>query len=93
MIDNCVGITFTIGITYFKGITTVTQKGQITLPKKIRDKFNISPRDNVVVKIEDNKIVVDKAGGILSIAGKYNAPKGKNALIAREYMENNYERS
>ena len=44
----------------YEHLTVVGQRGQITLPKDIRDKEGIHPKDKVIVKIEDDKIVVEK---------------------------------
>lgn len=38
--------------------TTITQKGQITIPKFIRDLLGLSPSDNFVVGVVGEKIVV-----------------------------------
>ena len=38
----------------------VGERGQITIPKIIREKEGIKEKDRVVVKIEDNKIIVEK---------------------------------
>jgi len=53
--------------------TTITSKGQVTIPKKIRDKMNLQPGDLLSFEIENgNKITVrpekqssDQAFGIL----------------------------
>jgi AbrB family looped-hinge helix DNA binding protein len=44
------------------GSTTrrVGERGQITIPKEIRDRFDISGGDEVVVHAEDGRIVVEK---------------------------------
>ncbi|GEM_PF-1316698 len=44
----------------YEHLSIVGQRGQITLPKDIRDKEGIRPKDKVIVKIEDDKIVVEK---------------------------------
>ncbi len=73
-------------------ITTVTQKGQITLPKQLRDKYKIGTNSRVVVEDSKGHIRIGKAKSILDIAPLAKAPRGKNALLAREKMEVNYER-
>ena len=45
----------------YESITVVGERGQITIPKTIRDLEGIKAKDRVIVKIEDNKIVVEKA--------------------------------
>ena len=44
----------------YETISTVGERGQITLPKIIRDKEGLKSKDKVVVKIENNKIIVEK---------------------------------
>ena len=44
----------------YEHLSIVGQRGQITLPKDIREKEGIKHKDKVIVKIEDNKIVVEK---------------------------------
>lgn len=62
-------------------IMTVTSKGQVTFPKKIRETLGVEKGDKIVAKIEDNKVVLEPAGkGILEFAGKFppfKIPKGK----------------
>lgn len=75
--------------------STVTTKGQILIPKHIRERLNLTPRSTVVIEydaqrdcavITSGKDVVDRAGSI--------APrKGTRVLDARDAYEQNYERS
>ena len=44
----------------YERVTTVGERGQITIPKTIRDKEGLKKKDKVIVKIEDDKIVVEK---------------------------------
>lgn len=73
-------------------IATVTQKGQVTLPKKLRDKYKIKSYNNVTIEEGKGHIKVYATPSILDFAGKFKAPRGMNALKAREYMEANYKR-
>lgn len=44
--------------------TTMTVKGQVTIPKKVRDALRLSPGDGVNFDVNrDGQIVVHKAGG------------------------------
>lgn len=45
----------------YESITVVGERGQITIPKAIRDLEGLKPGNKVVVKIEDSKIVVEKS--------------------------------
>ncbi len=76
-------------------ITTVTQKGQITLPIAFRKQLNINPYSKVILELTPNKRVIklEATEDILDLAGTFipRANKNKSALEARKYMENNYK--
>ena len=61
----------------FESSTVVGERGQITIPKEIRDKEGIKAKDRVVVKTENNRIVVEKALG----------KKEKGRLMAEGYKK------
>jgi antitoxin PrlF len=43
--------------------TTLTVKGQVTIPKKVRDALRLSPGDGVQFEVNrDGQVVVQKAG-------------------------------
>lgn len=75
-------------------ITTVTQKGQVTLPKQLRDLVGIDKYDKVIVEAGKNHIKIKPTFDLLDIAGTFNPRKnkGKSVLKAREYMEKHYKR-
>ncbi len=75
-------------------ITTVTQKGQVTLPKQFRVKLGIDKYDKVVIKATKNTIKIKAVEDILDIAGTLHPRKNKNKspLEARKYMETHYKR-
>jgi len=74
--------------------TTITQKGQIVIPKKIMDILKLVPSQKVIIGIEENKkaIQIRPFLDILDIAGTFKVKKKINVLKAREYMEKHYER-
>ena len=45
----------------YESITVVGERGQITIPKLIREIGEIKPKDRVIVKIDNQQIVVEKA--------------------------------
>jgi AbrB family looped-hinge helix DNA binding protein len=75
-------------------IQTVTQKGQVALPKKLRDALKIKTRGKVWVERAKDyiKVYPDDGPHILDLAGKFKVPKGTDVLKAREEMEKNYSR-
>ncbi|MBU0978520.1 MAG: AbrB/MazE/SpoVT family DNA-binding domain-containing protein [Patescibacteria group bacterium] len=78
-------------------ITTVTQKGQITLPIAFRRQLDIIPYSKVILELTaNNKAIQIKATkDILDLAGSFvpRANQNKSALQARESMEKNYQRA
>lgn len=75
-------------------VTTVTQKGQITLPKQFREKFGIDKYDKVSIEAKQDYIKIKPTFDLLDIAGTFYPRKNKNktALKAREYIEKHYKR-
>lgn len=72
--------------------TTVTQKGQITLRKELRDMLGIKSYEKVNVSLAKDHIKIKPIPHILSLAGKFPIKKGKSVLEARKYMETHYKR-
>lgn len=51
-------------------LATLTSKGQITIPKDIRDKLELKPSDRVIFTIEnDHAVLKPIRGNILDIGG------------------------
>ncbi len=73
-------------------ITTVTQKGQITLPMWLRVEFGLKPYGRVRVEKGKGFIRVHPVKDLLDMAGTVKPIKGKSVLKAREEMERNYRR-
>ena len=56
-------------------------KGQIVIPKPIRQRFNINPSTNLVFDIEDEKIILKKKDTSLEVFEEFiNAVKDKKHL-------------
>ena len=67
-----------------EGTTTISQKGQIVLPKIIRDKLKIKASDTLKVKLEDTKIIVEKAS---TIDDFYGFIEGKKAVNKKDIKD------
>lgn len=76
------------------GLTTVTQKGQITIPQAMRTALGLEPYDRVQIKMGDGFVKVEPVEDFLDLARKWKikVSKSRNALKAREWMEKNYRR-
>lgn len=46
--------------------TTVTRKGQITVPKEARDVLGIREGDRVNVFLRDGRVEIERAGGVVA---------------------------
>ncbi|PIP62615.1 hypothetical protein COW98_03075 [Candidatus Roizmanbacteria bacterium CG22_combo_CG10-13_8_21_14_all_35_9] len=86
------GITLLIGITNMQFITTVTQKGQVTIPKSIRNQIGINLNGRVLVKSNNNVVEISPTFDILDLAGTIVPKKMKTIDMARKAMEKHYVR-
>ena len=48
---------------------TLTQKGQITIPKKIRQTLNLKANDKIVFVMREGQIIIKPVRDILSLCG------------------------
>ncbi len=39
-------------------ITTITSKSQVTIPKDVREKLNLRPRDRLLVTVQGDRIIM-----------------------------------
>lgn len=51
------------------GISTLTQKGQVAIPKAIRDHFNLKTSDKLHFSIVKNKIVAEPVRSVAEMIG------------------------
>jgi len=74
-------------------ITTVTQKGQITIPKSLRKQFGMESFSKVYLKADKGAIKITSTYDILDLAGKFKPyDRKKSVLSAREEMEKSFNR-
>ncbi len=52
----------------------VTSKGQITVPKAVRDALGIKQGDQIVFRVEENRAVMARTPDFLSLAGTVRIP-------------------
>jgi AbrB family looped-hinge helix DNA binding protein len=59
--------------------TTVTRKGQVTIPKKVRDALDLTPGCEVEFRVNaDSEVVLHKVGGqARSKADRFETARGK----------------
>lgn len=52
----------------------VTSKGQVTVPKAVREALGIEEGDQVVFRVEGNRAVLARTSDFLSLAGTIKVP-------------------
>lgn len=75
-----------------QAITTITQKGQITLPIAMRMHLGMKPYSKVRLSANKTAITVIPTEDILDIAGSFKPKKKLSALAARSAFEKRYHR-
>ena len=55
----------------------VTSKGQVTVPKAVRDALGIKEGDEVVFRVEGNRAVLARTADFLDLAGTIRVPAAK----------------
>ena len=75
--------------------TTITRKGQITIPKEIRDMLDLDRYKKLSIEFGKKKkeITIKPAYDFLQIAKSIKVKKKLDPVKAREYMETHYERA
>ncbi len=63
--------------------STVTQKGQTTIPGAVRDALHIQPGDKLEYTIDGNQAVIRVHPGLRSLKGALASSKGKGLSFAR----------
>ena len=58
-----------------KASTSITVKGQVTIPKEIREELGLKPGDKVVFEKEANTIVLKSAKTLLDFRGYVKAER------------------
>ena len=51
------------------GFSTITQKGQVAIPKAIRDYFNIKPSDKIYFEVKNDNIIARRLSSIDEMRG------------------------
>jgi antitoxin PrlF len=55
----------------------VTSKGQVTVPKAVRDALGIKQGDEIVFRVEGNRVVLARTPDFLALAGTIAVPAGR----------------
>ena len=52
----------------------ITSKGQVTIPKRVREALDLREGDEVVFRVEESRAVLGKTPDLLSLAGSVRVP-------------------
>ncbi|MFO7572198.1 MAG: AbrB/MazE/SpoVT family DNA-binding domain-containing protein [Gaiellaceae bacterium] len=72
-------------------LATVTSKGQLTIPKSVREALGIHKGDRVVFRVEDDCVLLAKTPELLDLAGTIAVPEGKKGATWSEIVEATHE--
>lgn len=64
----------------------MTSKGQLTVPKVVRDALGIEAGDEVVFRVEGNRAVLARTPDFLDLAGTINVPAAKRNVAWDEVI-------
>lgn len=75
--------------------TTITRKGQLTVPKRIRDLLKLTPSRKVSVALSDNGSLatIHPAHDFVEVARRVKVKRRVDPLKARVRLETSYARS
>lgn len=72
--------------------TKVGQKGQVVIPKPLRDRFGIQPGVEVVFVPEDDGVRVQRARGLRDLAGAFGGLRDELAAERRRERQREQRR-
>jgi antitoxin PrlF len=64
----------------------VTSKGQVTVPKAVRDALGIKEGDEVVFRVQGNRAVLARTPAFLDLAGTIRVPAVKRSVAWDEVI-------
>ncbi len=70
--------------------TNITQKGQLTIPKSIRDELQLKPNIQVIISYENQVLKIRPSQTILNIADTLKPQRVVSALELRKKMSQSY---
>ena len=64
----------------------LTSKGQVTVPKAVREALGIKDGDSVLFRVEGQRAVLARTPDLLELAGSVEVPEGKHGVAWRDVV-------
>jgi antitoxin PrlF len=64
----------------------ITSKGQVTIPKSVRDALDLHEGDELLFRVEHSRAVIGKTPDLLGLAGSVPVPAGKKGTAWDEVL-------
>ena len=64
----------------------ITSKGQVTVPKAVREALGIREGDQVVFRVDGNRAVLARTANLLELAGTISVPAAKRNVAWDEIL-------
>lgn len=58
----------------------VTSKGQVTVPREVREALGIEEGDQIVFRVEEHRAVVARTADLLELEGAVDVPAAKRGV-------------
>ena len=65
---------------------TLSSKGQVTVPKAVRNALGLAEGDDVVFRVEGKRAVLDRTTDFLSLAGSIAVPANRRNVAWDEVL-------
>jgi antitoxin PrlF len=66
----------------------VTSKGQITIPKEVREALGITEGDQIVFRVEQHRALLAKTPNLIDLAGTVDVPAARRGMAWDEVRRN-----
>ena len=71
----------------------LTSKGQVTVPRAVRDALGLEPGDSLLFRVERGRALVSKTPDFIALAGSVDVPAGARGLPWEEIRRRAWEAS